>query len=85
MPKQFLTINETAELLGFSRDWVYRMINTDATFPARRLGSHWRIDSTKLQDWVDSQPGCGPTKTYRRKSKISRQQYQLNIPPEFKK
>ena len=76
--KQFLTINQTAEVLGFSRDWIYRQINTDSTFPAKRLGGHWRIDAAKLQKWVDNQPGCGPTNTSRRK--IPGQSYQLNIP-----
>lgn len=89
--QQYLTINETAELLGFSRDWVYRIINTDETFPARRIGGRWRIDPEKLAVWVENQPGPGPKTTTQRKisgaepktttgRKIPEQQYHLNIP-----
>lgn len=72
----FLTINQTAETLGFSRDWVYRTINADPTFPARRLRGHWRVDADKLQTWIDNQPGSGPQAIKRR----SQRKYQINIP-----
>jgi len=73
----FLTINETAKTPGFSRYWGYRTINADPTFPAWRLGGHWRIDSDKLQAWISDQPGSGPQIS---SHKTKPRKYQLNIP-----
>jgi excisionase family DNA binding protein len=70
-----LTINQTAAYLGCSRDKVYRLLNSDPTFPARRVGGSWRIDPGKLQDWLEAQPGPGHNPR-----KIPGTEYQLNIP-----
>lgn len=70
-----LTINQTAAYLGCSRDKVYRLLNTDPSFPARQVGGNWRIDPVKLQLWLDAQPGPGHNPR-----KIPGTAYQLNLP-----
>ncbi len=47
-----LNITETAEALSLSRQSVYKLIATDPSFPAFRVGKSVRVSSAGLQQWV---------------------------------
>ncbi len=49
-----LTLNETLEILGISRNMLYDLIHT-GQIPAYRLGRKiWRINKTNLIDYLKS-------------------------------
>jgi hypothetical protein len=53
-----LTLKEAAEILHYSTRQMHKIIRTDPTFPARRLGGkgHFRINPTELEAWRKNQP-----------------------------
>ena len=50
-PLRFLTITETATLLGRSPRWVKGMIQRNE-LPAFKVASRWRISETQLTKWM---------------------------------
>lgn len=54
MQKQYLTINETAELLCISRQTLYRYLKTNAGFPKPIHLTEKKIvfKSDEIQGWV---------------------------------
>ncbi len=52
MEKLFLRPAEAAELLGFCRTSVYKLIRQEAGFPYCKIGKSVRISLPALQDWA---------------------------------
>lgn len=75
--QQLISTKEAASRLGISRHKLYQIIKTDPSFPARFIGSNWRVFPDKLEEWIENCPGAGT-----RPQKISGTVYQLNIPRE---
>lgn len=55
--KLALNITETAEVLSLSRQSVYKLIQSDKTFPAFHIGKSVRISAEGLREWVRNQNG----------------------------
>lgn len=51
--QKLLTVREVAELLGKSREWVYRR-SDDGTLPCIRVGRSVRFKPTDLDAWLES-------------------------------
>ena len=51
--REFLRIDQVAELLDVSRDTVYRHVRT-GDLPGTRLGRLWLISRRSLEEWVGS-------------------------------
>ena len=53
-----LTLPEAAEYLRYSTKQVHRLIRSDKTFPAHRIGGkgHYRFFPDELEAWVKGQP-----------------------------
>ncbi len=51
-PIAFLEVAHVAHRLGFSQDYVRRLIR-DKELRAIRFGKRWRIDPTDLQAFID--------------------------------
>ena len=45
---------EVRKVLGFSRNKMYELLESDKTFPAFREGAKWCINVSQLQSWIDS-------------------------------
>jgi DNA binding domain, excisionase family len=56
--EQLLTLSEAAEYLQYSTRQIHRLIRSDPTFPAHRIGGkgHFRFFPNELEEWVKSQP-----------------------------
>jgi excisionase family DNA binding protein len=53
-----LTVPEVAEMLGMSRDWVYKK-SAAGELPHRKLGSVLRFVRADIEAWLTQQPGRG--------------------------
>jgi excisionase family DNA binding protein len=53
-----MTVQQVADLLQVSRDWVYRHV-ADGTLPHRKLGAHLRFVRADIEKWLLQQPGKG--------------------------
>jgi len=51
---KWLTIDELAEDLKFSRAKLYRIAQEDE-FPVAQAGAQWRFNRKEIDDWVTSQ------------------------------
>lgn len=51
MEKRLLSIVETAEWLGISQSYLYRLVEADA-IPHVRFGRAIRFDIKQLEDWL---------------------------------
>ena len=52
MDKLLYSITETADILGISRPMVYKLINTDESFPAFKIGRRTMVNATALIMWI---------------------------------
>ena len=50
---QFLTLQQTAEVLQLSRRTLLRMLK-HKTLPAVKVGAQWRIHENALAKWLDN-------------------------------
>lgn len=48
----FLTLEEAAAVLKVSKRTLHRLIK-EKKMPAFKIGNQWRIDETRLREWVD--------------------------------
>jgi excisionase family DNA binding protein len=48
----FLTLEEAAAVLKVSKRTLHRLIK-EKKMPAVKIGNQWRIDETRLREWVD--------------------------------
>lgn len=53
MTNRWLSVEETAEYLGVSKDTVYAWINK-RNMPAHRIGRLWKFKSEEIDEWVRS-------------------------------
>lgn len=51
--KYMLTVTETAEEFGIGENKIRELIHTDNTFPVIKVGTHNRINSRLLKEWLD--------------------------------
>lgn len=51
MDKRFISVQELKEFFGIPQNQAYRLIRKKG-FPAIKVGKSYRIDSTKLEDWL---------------------------------
>ena len=49
-----LNITEASEQLSLSRQSIYKLINSDSTFPIIHIGKSVRIPSDALSAWVEA-------------------------------
>ena len=49
----FITIPQTAELLGVSAPSLYKLISEDASFPVVTIGKRKTIPTEQLKAWVE--------------------------------
>jgi excisionase family DNA binding protein len=54
MEKRLLTVNEGAEVLNVPISKVYQLVRSK-NFPSLKVGGVWRIDSQKMDRWIDKQ------------------------------
>ncbi len=54
MEQRFFTVSETANYLCIPRTKVYELVKSK-DFPSIRYGKTWRVDSSKLEKWIDEQ------------------------------
>lgn len=62
-PPRLLTVYEVADLLGKSREWVYRQADV-GNLPVIRVGRSIRFDPTEIAAWLDERregPRSEPT------------------------
>lgn len=52
--KNLLTAKEVAGLLRVSTQTLYKMLE-QGQIPAVKVGSQWRFDGDKIQDWIEEQ------------------------------
>ena len=52
-PLRFLTVTETAKLLGRSPRWVKGMIRRNE-LPALKVASRWRVSEKQLAKWIQA-------------------------------
>ena len=52
MDKRFISVQELKEFFGIPQSQAYRLIRKKG-FPAIKFGKSYRIDSTKLENWLD--------------------------------
>lgn len=50
--RRLLNTSEVADILGIHVETVYALIN-DKILPAKKYGSHWRIQPSKLADFIE--------------------------------
>ena len=55
---RLLTVREVADTMRVSTMTVYRLIHCDA-FPAIRVGKHFRIRTSDLEDYLESKSTRG--------------------------
>lgn len=55
LEKITLTKEEAAETLGISRPTLDKLIRTDTTFPAFKIGRRVLISMTELNEWIVKQ------------------------------
>ena len=53
-----LTISEVAEYLKL-HELTVRRLAREGELPAFKVGRQWRIQRTKLQEWIDARSGQG--------------------------
>jgi len=53
MEKRLLSVTETAKVLGISRSFVYKLVESDS-IPVIRLGRALRFDMRHLEIWLDA-------------------------------
>lgn len=51
---RWITINEAAECVGFTRQWVEKRI-ADGTFKSEKKQSRVHVDGNSVQDWMVSE------------------------------
>ena len=54
METKLLTINEVAQVLRCSRQYMYRLIK-DPTFPKVKIGRHYLVPEDELDRWIHEQ------------------------------
>lgn len=52
--KRFLGVKDIQKIFGIGRSKAVALMNTKG-FPAIRLGRTYRVDSEKLEEWIDSE------------------------------
>ena len=52
MDKRFISVQELKDLFSIPQSQVYKLIRKKG-FPAIKLGKSYRIDSLKLENWID--------------------------------
>ena len=52
MDKRFMSVQELKEFFGIPTGQAYKIIRRKG-FPAVKLGKSYRIDSLKLESWLD--------------------------------
>jgi excisionase family DNA binding protein len=57
--RKTLTVEETAKVLGVSRDLAYRGVR-DGTIPAVRVGSRWVVPRGRLEQLLGERNGGPP-------------------------
>ena len=50
-----MTVKETAQYLGVSKELIYKMIKVGNFVPVLRVGRSIRIQKTKLEEWIEEQ------------------------------
>ncbi len=48
---KWLSMDEIAKHIGFSRDTILKMIKEDG-MPASKVGGQWRFDVKKVDQWM---------------------------------
>lgn len=51
--KYMLTVTEAAAIFGIGENTLRELIRTDKTFPVIKVGTHNKINSGLLRDWLD--------------------------------
>jgi len=51
MESIYLTIQETAQYLNVPTKQIYNLAKLKS-FPAKKIGKHWRIHRPKLDEWA---------------------------------
>lgn len=51
---KWLTINETADCTGFSRQWVHKRI-ADGTFKSEKKHGRYIVDGNSVQSWMEAE------------------------------
>lgn len=54
-----MTVQDVAERLKLSESTVYALMR-DGRIPAVKIGSQWRVEPVRLQQWLDAKSGLGP-------------------------
>jgi len=49
---RLLTLKEASKVLKVSSDKLYRIVKSDSTFPATKIGGTFRVDEDLLDQWV---------------------------------
>ncbi len=60
--KNLLTVKEVAALLRVSAQTLYKMLEA-GDIPAVKVGSQWRFDSDKIQEWIEGRAAGASPKT----------------------
>ena len=63
--KAWLSVEETAELLGVHTNTVYTYL-ASKQIPARRLGRKWIISRQQITEWLNSGPALPITQREKR-------------------
>lgn len=50
-----MTVKETAQYLGVSKELIYKLIKAGDFAPVLRVGRSIRIQKPKLMEWIDEQ------------------------------
>lgn len=54
MKKDFLTVGETAEYLGVSKSYIYKLTQ-QKKLPAFKVACRWMFDKNELDKWYKNQ------------------------------
>ncbi len=60
MTKEFMTVKEVADKLGFTTHHIGKMLNS-GELPGYRMGHNWRINTQALEAWIEER--CNTKKT----------------------
>ena len=50
--ERYLSVTETSEYLGLSRNTILKMIAEDG-LPAVKIGKQWKIKIRELDEWIE--------------------------------
>jgi len=51
--KEIFTLQEAAEFIGASDDWLSRYVRNNADLPCRKIGRRWFFTRRNLLEWIE--------------------------------